>query len=408
MREFDATSPRSDFHPRTQHGKWKSRLLGLGCLVIVLAFATNKLRKDANNLSAINLPKSVSQAALEEAHREFIELFKREPDEADLMMALAETAVRNKQPDVAIQCFARIPSAHIRYGTSVRFQEAQVLLQANRVEKAEASFREFLTLQENRPSFDRKRIRTARAWLAFLLTIELRFEERKLLLQQLVQNGEFDVYDAKQLYFPSLSANYSTEFSSRLGDFLEQDPTCRPLLIAQARYLVRAGKLKAADQLLQSLRLQYPKDSQILAATLECLFEMVDWKRFESVISNAPNFKPDEPWLLTQMRAEFARYSADWPTAEMYFRQVLESDPANPTCHMGLASALYSLGKTDERKTIQARALTLAKIRVYLSAVNQKSQGGSRALAKDAKSMGMFEAAQSFELLAEQIAQGAR
>jgi len=403
MSEFDATSKRSDLPPRTLTGKYKYGLPGLVCLAIVVAFATTKLRKDV-----INLPEGVSQAAAEEMRREYVELFHREPDEADLMMALAETAVRNKQPDVAISCFERIPSDHIRYGTSARFQEAQVLLRANRVEKAEASFREFLTLQENRPGVKREHIRTARAWLAFLMTIELRFEDRNLILQQMIQNGEFDVYDAKQLYFPSLSANYSTQISSRLGDFLEQAPTCRSLLIAQARYLVRQGKLNAADHLLESLRLQYPTDSESIAATLECLFEMVDWKRFESVISDAPNFKPDEPWLLTQMRAEFARFSRDWPTAEMYFRKVLESDPANPACHMGLASALQSLGKTEERKKIQERSLILAKIRVYLSAVDQNSPGGSRALARDAKSMGMFEAAQSFELLADRIERGAR
>lgn len=171
---------------------------------------------------------------------------------------------------------------------------------------------------------------------------------------------------------------------------------------------MKQGKLNLADQLLQSLRLQYPTDSETIAATLECLFEMADWKRFDSVISAAPNFKPDEPWLLTQMRAESARYSKDWPTAEKYFRRVLESDPANPACHMGLASALYGLEKMAERKEIQERAVILAKIRVYLSAVNANAPGGSRALARDAIAIGMFDASQSFELLAERIERGAR
>lgn len=403
MSEIDAVSKRSDLLSRTRTVKHKFLWSGLVCLAIVLTFATFVMRKDA-----INVPDSVSQAAVEEAHREFVELFHREPDEADLMMTVAETAVRNEQPDVAIDCFARIPSSHIRYGTIARFQEGEILLRANRVEKAEASFREFLTLQEDRPGSGRNYLRKARAWLVFIMTIELRFEERKLILQQMMRDGEFDVYDAKQLYFPSLAANYSTQSSSRLEEFLKQAPTCRPLLIAQARYLVKQGKLNLADQLLQSLRLQYPTDSETIAATLECLFEMADWKRFDSVISAAPNFKPDEPWLLTQMRAESARYSKDWPTAEKYFRRVLESDPANPACHMGLASALYGLEKMAERKEIQERAVILAKIRVYLSAVNANAPGGSRALARDAIAIGMFDASQSFELLAERIERGAR
>jgi hypothetical protein len=75
---------------------------------------------------------------------------------------------------------------------------------------------------------------------------------------------------------------------------------------------------------------------------------------------------------------------------------------------MGLAKALNGPGRTDERKAIQQRSLTLARIRVNLSAVDNTSATAARALAQDARKIQMLEAAESFEYLAEQMERGAR
>lgn len=355
---------------------------------------------------AMELPASVSQKEYEEAKRDFIDLFHREPTEVDVMMALAEAAVKNEKLDIAIDCFARIPSEHVRYGTSARLQEAQILLRRNRAEEAEASFRAFLKLAESQPAYPQSHVRLARDWLVFIMAVELRFEDRKAILQQMIQNRQFDAYDAKQYYFPTLLIWQSTLGSSRLGEFLEQTANSRLLLIAKARYLVGEGKLDAANRLLASLREQYPGDAAVIAASLECCYEQVDWNEFERVLNAAPNFEGDEPWLLTQMRAEFANQTQDWATAEKYFRHVLLSDRANPVCHMGLAKALNGQGKTDERKVIQERSLLLARIRVNLSAVDNETAAASRELAADARLLDMTDAAESFEYLAEQIERG--
>lgn len=356
----------------------------------------------------VPLPAGVAQTAYDEAKREFVELFHRQPDEVDVMMTLAETAVRNDQPDMAVACFARVPSEHIRYGASARLQEAEILLRNNHADKAEASFRKFLQLADDQNAYRQEDVTLARDWLVFLLAVEIRFEDRKAILQQMIQDRRFDVYDAKQYYFPTLLIWQSTLGSSRLRQFLEQDPDSRLLLIAHARYLVGEGKIDAASQVLRSLREQYPGNLAVIAASLECCYEQVNWKQFDTVLSAAPGYGDDEPWLLTQMRAEFAAHSQDWTTAETYFRHALKVDPANPACHMGLAKALNALGKTEARKAVQERSLILARIRVNLAAVDNKSPAAARALAQDARLLQLNDAAASFEFLAEQMERGAR
>jgi len=356
----------------------------------------------------VALPAGVSLIAYEEAEREFVELFHREPNEVDVMMTLAETAVRNDEPDVAVACFARVPSEHRRYGARARLQEAEILLRSNHADKAEAGFRTFLQLAEAQDAYPQEDVRLARDWLVFLLAVELRFEDRKAVLQQMIEDRQFDAYDAKQCYFPTLLIWQSTLGSNRLREFLEQAPSSRRLLIAQARYLVGEGKIDAANQVLKSLRQQYPGDLTVIAASLECFHEQANWERFDTIFAAVPAYRDDEPWLLTQMRAEFAARSQDWTTAERYFRQVLTDDPANPACHMGLAKALHGLGKTEARKAIQERSLILARIRVKLAAVDNKSAIAAKALAQDARLLEMHDAAASFESLAEQMERGAR
>ena len=357
---------------------------------------------------SVVLPKHVSRAEYDAACLDFADLFHRKPTPPDVMMLLAETALRDDRPEVAVDCFARVSSEHPRYGASARLQEAQVLLRSNRAKMAEDSFRAFLKLAQNKTSIPQEHVRLARDWLVFMLAVELRIEDRKLILQQMIQERQFDVYDAKQYYFPTLLIWQSTLGSSRLREFLEQSPEDRRLLIAEARYRVAEGRLDAASRLLESLRQQDPGDSNVIAASLECLYEQVNWTKFESILAAAPAFASDEPWLLTHMRAEFAVHRQDWGTAELHFRHMLTADPANPACHMGLAKALLGLGRTEDRKALQERSLILARIRVNLAAAGNNSATAIRVLAQDARSLQMDEAADSFEYLADRIDGGVR
>ena len=399
----DNKSTQPDFTSGHNASRRKWLACGLVLTVGVFAMSLYYWMEDP-----VTLPAGVSLAACQEAEREFVELFHRQPNAVDVMMTLAETAVRRNEPEMAVACFARVPSEHLRYGASARLQEAEILIRGNKADRAEASFRAFLQLAEAQDSYSPEDLRLARDWLVFLLAVELRFEDRKAVLQQMIRDRQFDVYDAKQYYFPTLLIWHSTLGSNRLRKFLEQAPTNRLLRIAQARYLVGEGQIDAAGEVLKSLRLQYPGDVAVIAASLECFYEQVNWQQFGAILSAAPAYRDDEPWLLTQMRAEFAAHSKDWTTAERHFRQVLTVDPANPACHMGLAKALNGLGKTEERKAIQERSLILARIRVNLAAVDNKSAVAARTLAQEARLLEMNDAAASFEFLAEQMERGAR
>ena len=241
MSVSDNKSTQPDFTAGHTASRKKWVACGLVLTIGVLAVGVYCWPKDP-----VPLPAGVTQTADDEAKREFVELFHREPNEADVMMTLAETAVRNDEPDVAVACFARVPSEHIRYGASARLQEAEILLRGNYADRAEASFRAFLQLAEAQDAYRQEDVTLARDWLVFLLAVELRFEDRKAILQQMIQDRQFDVYDAKQFYFPTLLIWQSTLGSSRLHEFLEQDPHSRLLLIAHARYLVGEGKTDAA------------------------------------------------------------------------------------------------------------------------------------------------------------------
>ena len=319
------------------------------------------------------------------------------------MMALAETAVRENRIEVAVDCLAKIPSDDRRNGSNARLQEARLLLRLNNIDRAENSLREFLQLAKNSTSRTSDDVRLARGLLVYILAVELRFEERKGVLQQLLEERQFDVLDAKQYFFPSLLTWQSAAGSGRLRDFLKQDPTNLRLLTAQARHFVGEGKTGAAQRLLETLRQHYPADRAVIAASLECLFEQNDWPGFENILSAAPEFASDEPWLLTQMRGEFAIHKQDWAGAEKYLRQVLSADPSNPACHMSLSTVLGHLGRNEERTLVQNRAMTLARIRVILPVADNRSPGAVRALAEASKSLQMDGAAVAFGLLADHI-----
>ena len=271
MSVADAPSTQSNLKTQPSSGKKKWGVCGLAFLIVSAAIGFFGWPSPP-----VTPPPSVSPTEYEEARRKFVTLFRREPNDADLMMLLGETAIRDEQLDRAIDCFERVPSDNTRYGASARLQEAQALLRRDHAVKAEASFRAFLELVEPHSSAHQEQVLVAQDWLVFLMAVELRFEDRKEILHTKIQSGRFDVYDAKQYYFPTLLIWQSNLGSSRLREFLQRTPGDRLLRIADARYLVGEGKLETASQLLDTLRKEYPNDPAVIAASLECLYEQVN------------------------------------------------------------------------------------------------------------------------------------
>ena len=324
----------------------------------------------------------------------------------DTLMLLAENAAKQNRPQVAVDCLEVIPSEHREYGSMAKVQQAQLLLKLNKAEQAEVVLRKLLS-PESKSAYHRPEdIRRATSFLVYILAVELRFEERKAVLQQVVSDGQFDALDAKQYFFPSLLIWKTPAGSQRLQEFLAEDPTNPRLLTAEARHLVGEGKTNIASQILDTLRKHDPQDKSIIAASLECCFEASDWDDFSTIFASAPEFAADEPWLLTQMRAEHAAHNQNWEAAEDFFRKVLESDPSNPVCHAGLTKVLSSLGRDPERSIMQHRSLTLARIRVILPSADNRTPAAIKAVAEAASSIQLNDAAVAFQNLANRLSGG--
>ncbi len=341
------------------------------------------------------LPASLSSSDYSAAQRRYVELFGILPEHLDSLAIAGEIAVSEKNWEQAAACFREVPTNHPRFGASARLQEAQVLVRLNRAADAERAFQTFFALPEHR-RFNAVTLAGAGKWLNFVLSAQLRFEDRKRWLVYVHELGIADVLDSKQLHFPNLLIWNSPLGRKRCNEFLAADPGNIDLQVASARYLTAEGKLEAARESLMKLSERHPRDQRILAATLECDFERNDWLHMEDVEHSLPQFDKAESWLLTRMRGELAMHHKDWSRALEYFQQVLLEDPANSWSQMGIVRALGELGRADEQKSARAKSAALAKIRVSVVKVTDRDPGAANALADLCNAAGLIRAAQDF------------
>ena len=226
------------------------------------------------------------------------------------------------------------------------------------------------------------------------------------MLHDLMEDHQADINDVKQYYFESLLIWQTAFGSERVRDFLKKDPDNRNLRVAAARYFVGEGRLKEAREQLASLRSEDPHNLRTLAVLLESCYEMNDWSAFAGEIATAPAFSKDEPWLLTQLRGEWELQQNNWLEAEKHFHYMLEVDPPNAVCLMGLARAYAGLGKSSERKVVLERSLLVAKLRVDLAAITHDNPKGAKSVANSARQLGMDDAAAILEFFAARMPDG--
>ena len=347
-------------------------------------------------------PEGVSQRDYDVAVRRFRDLYGRSPSRLDVLSIAGELAIRDGRLPAAVACFQQIPSNHPRYGASSRLQQAQVLLQLNQAEPAEQNFREYLELEGTQSS---ESVVTARKWLTYILSVQLRFEDRQQSLADAHESGTADVNDSKQFFFPNLLLWNSAAGKKRLAAFIEAEPRDLTLRVAQGRYLTGDGQLDASATLLEELHRQRPESRPCLAALLESHFEKSDWKRFSEVANLLPPYEPTEPWLLTRMRAEFALQQQRWDDAVREFEHLAKAEPANPWSCMGLARAYGELNQPAEREKMLARSLILSRIRVSLSNIREDNPASARKLADECRLLGLEKAAAAFDRHAQRIGQ---
>ncbi len=351
------------------------------------------------------LPRDVTAEQYRTADRRFRVIYGRELDRVEVLLLMAEQAVATRDPETAVACFREIPSGNTKYGHSARLQEAQVLLQLNRADAAERSFREFLLIAATNNLVSKEQINVARKWLAYILSVELRLEDRKSVLAKTHVDRQEDLPDSKQFYFPNLLVLNSPRGRQRLLEFLAEDPENPRLNTALGRYHTMDGRVDDARALLEQLYKEYPNDLTCAAALLECCFEQDDWTRLGEIVTAISPYEQTEPWLLTRLRGRFALQHQKWTEAEKYFRCLLEADPADPACYMGLARALTALQRDDERDGIQKTSLVLARIRVEMVRVRHDNPVAAHEFAAACDQAGLRQAADTFQKHAVRIEQ---
>lgn len=353
------------------------------------------------------LPVEVTPEELERALREFRFLQRREPVRSELLLLLAETAVRQNRLPTALACLSEIPTGDQQAGVTARRLEAQVCLKASRAVRLESAAGELLRAAEAGTAVRPAELQLIEELLVFLFSLEYRFEERQQLLKQMAARRSLDVLLAKQLHFPALLASRTVQQNQRLQRFLEEDPDHPPLVLAHARYLLSTARLDDAEKLADSMLAAHPGSAEALAVALECRFERQALAEFTVLLSAAPAFQPTEPWLLTQMRAEGAVQSGDRGLAKLYFEHLTAMDPSNPLYLQGLAgvTATDTAEGTAERSRLRKRALLLAELRLTL-AESDSDAGALRAVAEAARKLDMPAAAEDFERLAKIAASG--
>jgi tetratricopeptide (TPR) repeat protein len=343
------------------------------------------------------LPDGVVPSQYESAAKQFRRSFGRDPGHVETLMMVGESALQNRELTTALAAFQAVPDDDLRFRMIARLQEAQVLVALNRARDAESIFRRCLALAREEQSDEaNSSMVTANKWLAFLYSVELRFDERRAVLAALHESQQMAVSDSKQYFFPRLLIWKSSSGRSRLNKFLEQDPDDLLLNVARGRYLTGAGRLNAARQLLESLIQEFPAKPCCIAAVLECYYEQNDWVAIAELLGSVAPYNDSEPHLLTWIRAEFAVHEERWDDAVIEFKRALQADASNPATHMGLAKAYGRLGRLSEQHAAQQRSLVLSRIRVGMARNNERSFEPLLELAEQCRQIGMTEAAAVF------------
>jgi tetratricopeptide (TPR) repeat protein len=351
------------------------------------------------------LPAGISESDYRRAERTFRALHGTDPEPVDTIMTLAELALAEDRRDLALRCFAEIPSEHPQYGAPARLQEGQLLAEIGRAVEAEARLREYLQLTDNNAGLHRTHRIAARQWLRYLLSVQLRFEERKALLEEGHLRNECNIKGSNLLFFPHLVIWNTSNASEPLRQYLDQDPDNLVFRIAHARYLTWEGRQEEARRLLMEIVQRYPQDLRAQAALLECLYRSAQEEKMAGVLRSVPDYVTGEPWLLTRMRGEAAAIAGRWKVAVRYYELVLEADPTNPQCTMGLARAYGALERTDHQEAMLQRSVALADIRSYLARVEQYSPHEVRELAGKCEDLGLKKAARVYLWHADRIEQ---
>ncbi|MBW3596599.1 MAG: tetratricopeptide repeat protein [Planctomycetes bacterium] len=288
-------------------------------------------------------------------------------DRTDVLMQLAQQAVKRGDWTAARNCLAEIPADHPRHGHFARYQAGALARRLKRYESAERAFSDFLRLEQQRRQCDRALAEDARRWLSDLLLIQLRFEERQALLRQSIARGEASVFGVLDYCFPSLIRWRNPEASALVQQCLKQDGGNHHLKVAWGRHLTANGRYEEAEAILKECCRRQPQSLRASAALVECLYERGDWSLFESRIRDLPPARPSEPWLLTRLRGECHFRNGELDEAARSFQQILEANPTDPRSHARLAHCYRQMKEGGGESGESSRPAILGRIQSRLA-----------------------------------------
>ena len=351
------------------------------------------------------LPAGVTESQYRRGERMFREIYPdRQPDHFDTVSMAGELAVVDEQSAHAVAWFREIPTDHPRYGLPARLQEGAALIELDRLVEAEASLREYWREMKKAEGVNLQQARDAFKRLEYILSLEIRLEERSGLLKEIHQAGLADIRDSKHLFFPNLLLLNSTKGREKIRAALEKDPDSRTLRLAHARYQTFQGAYDEAITLLKELRGEFPENRRVMAYLLEAYFESGRTGPFEQLAEELPPYNETEPWLLTRLRGEDALADQRFRDATAHFENVLAADPANAAAQMGLANAWGGLDETEKQEAALERSSVLAEIRVNLNNVQSDAMRALRDLAEKCRKIEFEPAAEMFALHARALA----
>lgn len=325
------------------------------------------------------------------------------PSDVEIVLAAGGIAVAAEEYEKASRYFEQIKTEVPRFGMTARLEQGLALLKLNFATPAEQNLKKFLDAARASENPDPAQVLDGFKWLTYLLSVQIRQEERKLLLQEQHDISLADPLDSKQLYFPNLLILNSPAGRTRLAKLIENEPTNLSLLVASARYQTLAGEFDSAIDSLEKLRRTRLEDLTVAAALAEAFVESDRLEDAGRLIDSIPPYHAMEPWLLTRMRGELALHRELWNDALKYFGTVLEVDPANAPAQMGIAMAYEKLGDKDNHEEALRRSSILAKIRVNLGSVQSDAEAACLDLATQCRAIDMEAAAKVFEKHAARI-----
>ncbi len=304
----------------------------------------------------------------------------------DALLQLSGSLERREQTDAAIACLQQIPLDAEQHGVAAALQCARLQLKQNQLRAAEQTTLQALDAAADGDA-DSRVLRVQ--LLTVIYSLDLRFESRRALLAGALDRGELPATLLTQYCFGPLIPWATPQQGKRLREMLSVSPRDQGILVAWARHLNAAGKTTSAAEILERVLQADPESLVTRAALLECCFAVNDIDRMESLLSDMPLSSDSDPFLLTQMRAEYAMAQGDWNAAKELLLRLNESQPGDPQVLHGLQRVATEQGDQSSRQRIQRQIVAIAELRMLIATADLRDGRAVAAISEAARKAGL-------------------